>query len=230
MSEQASGNGPAGNVQPSRKDEDADCPFERSRFGGTSKRPTHPFEGDAPVSRDDLVKGREEVLADPRAHVNWRVMLTASAVIVIFSLWAIFRPDDVRMSMKTAAGWIALNLGWYYVLTITIVIGFVLWVAFSKQGGVRLGPDHSRTEPVECCDDMLYILFAGQAAVLLSALMENIGRFFVTLFERTLQIFAYEAGGAEWMGAERCSSGPLLAGLGSSRLASLVRRAQSRSQ
>ena len=47
---------------------------------------------------------------------------------------------------------------------------------------------------------MLYILVTGQTAFLLNALVENIGRFLVTLPERTLQTFAYEAGGAEWMG------------------------------
>src|SRR5690606_7806465 len=46
---------------------------------------------------------------------------------------------------------------------------------------------------------MLYILCTGQTAFLLNALVENIGRFFFTLPERTLQTFAYEPGGAEWM-------------------------------
>src|SRR5699024_11985521 len=40
--------------------------------------------------------------------------------------------------------WVADNLGWYYVLTITIVVVFVLVVALSKVGRVKLGPDHSR--------------------------------------------------------------------------------------
>ena len=38
------------------------------------------------------------------------------------------------------------NLGWYYVVTVTLVVGFILWVAFSKEGNVRLGPDHSRPQ------------------------------------------------------------------------------------
>lgn len=45
--------------------------------------------------------------------------------------------------MKAAVDWIAMSLGWYYVLTMALVIGFVLWVALSKEGNVRLGPDHS---------------------------------------------------------------------------------------
>lgn len=48
--------------------------------------------------------------------------------------------------MKSTVDWIASSLGWYYVVTMTLVIGFVLWVAFSKEGDVRLGPDHSRPQ------------------------------------------------------------------------------------
>ncbi len=44
--------------------------------------------------------------------------------------------------MLTAVTWISTNVGWVYVLTITLVILFVLWVALSKEGSVRLGPDH----------------------------------------------------------------------------------------
>lgn len=49
-------------------------------------------------------------------------------------------------TMQQIVGWIASNLGWYYVLTMTIIIGFVLWVALSKSGSVRLGPDESRPQ------------------------------------------------------------------------------------
>ena len=72
--------------------------------------------------------------------------MVSSLVILAFSIWAIAMPDDARISMKAAVVWIAANLGWYYVVTVTLVIGFVLWVALSKEGNVRLGPDHSRPQ------------------------------------------------------------------------------------
>jgi len=55
-------------------------------------------------------------------------------------------PGHAAATMQTAVSWIATNLGWFYVLTITLVILFVLWVALSKEGSVRLGPDHSRPQ------------------------------------------------------------------------------------
>lgn len=47
---------------------------------------------------------------------------------------------------------------------------------------------------------MLYILVTGKTAFLLNAVVENIGRFVITLPHRTLQTFAYTDGGSDWMG------------------------------
>lgn len=121
-------------------------PLERSRFGGTGRRHETHIDDDAPVSRSDLSKGPAELGEDRQAHVNWGVVAISSVVILVFSIWAIVMPDSARLTMKTVVDWIATNLGWYYVLTVTIVIGFVLWVALSKEGSVRLGPDHSRPQ------------------------------------------------------------------------------------
>lgn len=55
-------------------------------------------------------------------------------------------PDTAQSTMKAAVDWISVNLGWFYVVTVTVVIVFVLWVALSKEGSVRLGPDHSRPQ------------------------------------------------------------------------------------
>ncbi|WP_353151916.1 choline BCCT transporter BetT [Pollutimonas bauzanensis] len=135
-------NTPAPDAQPTKPPP----PLERSRFGGSERRHEHPVDDDAPVSRSDLSKGPQELIEDPAVRINWRVLLISSMVILAFSIWAIAVPDEARTTMKTAVDWIATNLGWYYVLTMTLVIGFVLWVAFSKEGDVRLGPDHSRPQ------------------------------------------------------------------------------------
>jgi choline/glycine/proline betaine transport protein len=88
-----------------------------------------------------------EVPTVPRGpRVNWVVFLTSSAIILAFSLWTILAPQTAADTMLQVVTWISTNLGWFYVLTVTLVILFVLWVALSKEGGVRLGPDHSRPE------------------------------------------------------------------------------------
>ncbi|PLC49612.1 high-affinity choline transporter BetT [Pollutimonas subterranea] len=121
-------------------------PLVRDRFGGTQRRHERQIDDDAPVSRSDLSKGPQELLEHRTAHINWGVLLISSIVILAFSIWAIRVPNEARTTMKMAVDWIASSLGWYYVLTMTLVTGFVLWVAFSKEGDVRLGPDHSRPQ------------------------------------------------------------------------------------
>lgn len=55
-------------------------------------------------------------------------------------------PTNAANVMYDVVVTLATNLGWFYVVTIVIVILFVLWVALSKEGQVRLGPDHSRPQ------------------------------------------------------------------------------------
>ncbi|MAA75071.1 MAG: multidrug DMT transporter permease [Salinisphaeraceae bacterium] len=42
--------------------------------------------------------------------------------------------------------WVAANLGWFYILSVTSLLGFLLWIAISRFGGIRLGDDDARPE------------------------------------------------------------------------------------
>ncbi|QNN83585.1 choline BCCT transporter BetT [Brachybacterium sp. Z12] len=75
--------------------------------------------------------------------VNWPVFAGTSAIIVAFVLFAGIWPDTAETVIFGSMAWVAKNFGWYYVLTATIVVVFVLIVAFSKVGGTKMGPDHS---------------------------------------------------------------------------------------
>lgn len=134
-------NGP----MPNAENEPLRAALERKRFGGLDRRHER-HEDDAPVSRSDLSKGPQELIEDYQSHINWSVVIISSVVILAFSICTILSPAEARTTMKLIVDWIAINLGWYYVLTMTLVIAFVLWVAFSKEGDVRIGPDHSRPQ------------------------------------------------------------------------------------
>ncbi|MGO1982002.1 MAG: choline BCCT transporter BetT [Brachybacterium alimentarium] len=75
--------------------------------------------------------------------VNWPVFVGTAVLIVAFVLFAAIWPDTAETVIFGSMGWVATNFGWYYVLTATLVVLFVLIVAFSKVGGTRMGPDHS---------------------------------------------------------------------------------------
>ncbi|WP_223193114.1 MULTISPECIES: choline BCCT transporter BetT [Psychrobacter] len=120
-------------------------PFERSRFGG-SVRPQKTLEDEVPVSKSDLGKGAGELSLTKTTQVNWSVLIVSSVIIAAFSIWAMVMPAQASATMELVVNWIATNLGWYYVLTMALVIFFVIWVALSKAGSVRLGPDDSRPQ------------------------------------------------------------------------------------
>ncbi|ACU86051.1 choline/carnitine/betaine transport [Brachybacterium faecium DSM 4810] len=108
-----------------------------------------PRPADSPGTRRD--PGGEDGGSVPasgaakRSHspVNWPVFLGTSVIIVAFVLFAGIWPDTAETVIFGSMDWVATNFGWYYVLTATLVVVFVLLVAFSKVGGTKMGPDHS---------------------------------------------------------------------------------------
>ena len=142
---------------PSGNEKKPTPPIERSKFGGTdhandARRHKRGEELLPPVSSRELGEAQRELEKDfqgrptRKSHVNWPVFIISSIVILAFSLWAIFKPDAASDTMADVVAWGSANLGWIFVVTTTAVILFVLWVAFSKEGQVRLGPDHSRPQ------------------------------------------------------------------------------------
>lgn len=67
----------------------------------------------------------EELLEHRPDRVNWGVLAILSVLILVFSAWAILMPGNARISMNSLAIWITTNFGWYYVLTVTLVVGFI---------------------------------------------------------------------------------------------------------
>ncbi|MGO1447078.1 choline BCCT transporter BetT [Corynebacterium casei] len=121
---------------------------DRERFGG-SQRSNVDVEREnkrPPKTSAELLKDGPNLTDRSGPKVNWQVLITSSLIILAFSLWAIFAPDNASSTMQTIVGWVGRNVGWVYVVTVTVVIGFVIWVAVSPEGKVRLGPDHSRPE------------------------------------------------------------------------------------
>lgn len=84
--------------------------------------------------------------AQTTVRPNWPVLIGSSVLIVGIAAWAIVLPDQAGGVIGEAVGWVATNLGWYYILTATLVLGFVAYLALSPMGKTKLGPDHSRPQ------------------------------------------------------------------------------------
>lgn len=103
---------------------------------GSSTTPAEPSS-----ESNKLDYTREESRYSP---VNKPVFITSAVLIVAFVIWAWLLPGQAESVIFGTMDWVATNLGWYYVLTVTIVVIFVLVVALTKVGRVKMGPDHSK--------------------------------------------------------------------------------------
>jgi glycine betaine transporter len=74
------------------------------------------------------------------------VYLASLIICVLLAVWGIGFSD----SLAKAASWlfdaVTVNFGWLYMLVMTAFVIFVLFIAFSKYGEIRLGPDDARPE------------------------------------------------------------------------------------
>ena len=66
-------------------------------------------------------------------------------VIVFLVLGTVFGEMTARV-FGTLAGYIAHGLGWFYILAVTLIVGFVVWIAASRYGRIRLGPPGSKPD------------------------------------------------------------------------------------
>ena len=82
----------------------------------------------------------------PRNRLKPLVFFGSSAIILAVSIWAIITPTGADTAIGTVVGWISQGFGWYYFLAATIFLIFVIFVAASRYGRVKLGPQHSKPD------------------------------------------------------------------------------------
>ena len=127
-----------------------------------------------------------------RLPVNWRVLIAAAVVIIGLSAWAIAAPEQADAVIGGVVAWVASRLGWFYVLTATVVIGFVIMVAASRGGKVRMGPDHARPQ---------FNMFTWTAMLFAAGI--GVDLMFFSVSEPVSQYFAPPSGEGESLEAAR---------------------------
>lgn len=80
------------------------------------------------------------------ARIRWPVLIGSGIAIVAIALWAIIAPDVADTVLGAMVGWVSGTFGWYFVLTAGVVVTFVLYLAISEHGRMKLGPDHSKPQ------------------------------------------------------------------------------------
>src|SRR3712207_1440073 len=67
-------------------------------------------------------------------------------VTFVIALWAIVSEKGFSAAANKLLKFLTTNFGWAYLLSLFIFLLFALWLAFSKFGNIKLGPDDSVPE------------------------------------------------------------------------------------
>jgi choline/glycine/proline betaine transport protein len=74
------------------------------------------------------------------------VFFPAAGIIIVFVLLGAIYADWFAEVFQTAQEFVNNTLGWFYILAVTLFLVFVIFLALSPYGKIRLGPDDSRPD------------------------------------------------------------------------------------
>ncbi|TVP75625.1 MAG: BCCT family transporter, partial [Nitriliruptor sp.] len=79
-----------------------------------------------------------------RLETNPSVFIPSVVVILLFLLVGVAATEQLGRVFETVQDAIASTLDWYYILTVTAFLAFVVWLGASRFGRMRLGGDDER--------------------------------------------------------------------------------------
>lgn len=87
-------------------------------------------------------------MSSPRWHsaLLLPVFIPAVAVIFLLVVGTLANPDLAENLFATVLNKITTDFGWFYMLVVALSLMFIVVVAISKWGKIKLGPDHAEAE------------------------------------------------------------------------------------
>ncbi|SEP96547.1 choline/glycine/proline betaine transport protein [Ectothiorhodospira magna] len=130
----------------------------------------------------------------PRILMNPPVFITSAVLTLAFVLFAAIFTETAGTVFSAVQGWISDSVGWFYVLAVAGFVVFMIGVAVSSYGNIKLGPDHSQPD----------YSYASWFAMLFSAGM-GIGLMFFGVAEPVMHYVSPPVGDPETVEAARQS-------------------------
>lgn len=78
--------------------------------------------------------------------MNKRVFFSSALVITTLLLYAALLPSNAKSTFDSLQAAIITNGSWFYVLTVAIILIYILYLAISRNGEIKLGLDHEMPE------------------------------------------------------------------------------------
>ncbi len=74
------------------------------------------------------------------------VFYTSAILIAMLVLFASIFPTTAQSFFGDLQGWIVENVSWFYILAVALILLSAMFLAFSRYGDIKLGPDHSQPD------------------------------------------------------------------------------------
>ena len=81
-----------------------------------------------------------------RKGVDWIVFGIAAAIAIGFMAWGFFNTAGMSSAAGGALGWVLEKAGWFFVLSASGFVIYIIWLAVSKYGNIPLGRDDEKPE------------------------------------------------------------------------------------
>lgn len=81
-----------------------------------------------------------------RLRTSPPIFFGAAAVIIVFVILTITLTEWMDSIVSASSDWLYTNLGWFYIFGVTLFLVFLIYIAISRFGRVKLGPDDEAPE------------------------------------------------------------------------------------
>ena len=85
-------------------------------------------------------------LEAPSTSMNRPVFLISALLIICFSIYGSVFNEHASASFLSIQKFLVENFGWFYMGVVALFFLFILYMAFSRYGSIRLGPDDSEPD------------------------------------------------------------------------------------
>lgn len=89
-----------------------------------------------------MQKKNEEV----QDSLNKVVFYFSATLILLFSIITILFNEQANQVITNILNWVSATFSWFYLLAATLYLVFILFIACSRYGEIKLGPKHSKPE------------------------------------------------------------------------------------
>ncbi len=80
------------------------------------------------------------------SQTNWPVFIWGALGAIGVTVWALVTPEGAQQVLGSMVAWTASWFGWFYVALAAVVVVFVIYLALSRFGHVKLGPQDAQPE------------------------------------------------------------------------------------